>query len=112
MLYKDEKREDRIVVKVKPSIKKLADKLWNKLYPWIETVDYEALFEQLITIESAKLLLIPQEDFPEEMQEQAYQILQKQQIPSKVQINSPQVITDIKTTDIVGDERIVADLLR
>lgn len=65
MLYKNEKRTEGIKIKMKPSMVDLSKTVWEKLYPWIEDVNHDALFEQLITIVAANLGVIPQNDLPQ-----------------------------------------------
>ena len=64
MLYKDEKRTEKIAIKAKPSIVKLTKLVWDQIQPWMDEVDYNALFEQLITLTAANVNAIPAEDLP------------------------------------------------
>ena len=40
MLYKDEKRTEKIAIKAKPSIVKLTKLVWDQIQPWMDEVDY------------------------------------------------------------------------
>lgn len=68
MLYKDQNKSDKIALKVKPGIKKLANNIWGASYPFLDKMDVDALFEQIITSEALRLNLVPVEDLPEHIQ--------------------------------------------
>jgi hypothetical protein len=88
MLYKEEKKSEKIALKVKPGVKGLAIKLWAASYPFIDKLDIDALFEQMVTSEALKGNLVPFDDLPAPLQEE----LKKQQQESQV-VATPKAVT-------------------
>jgi hypothetical protein len=62
MLFKDQECSDTIKIKVKPGIVAKAAEVYRANHPFAKRVDFDELFEQLITLAALQLGLITNTD--------------------------------------------------
>lgn len=62
MLFKDQECSDTIKIKVKPGIVAKAEEVYKANHPFAKKVDFDELFEQLITLAALQLGLITNND--------------------------------------------------
>lgn len=105
MLYKEQDKSEKLNLKVKPGVKELASKLWAASYPFIDKMDIDALFEQIIITEALKMDIVPFEDLPKDLQEELFKKQQEQ-----IQEVQPMVLEQpIEEAEVVRGDNYIFD---
>lgn len=106
MLFKDQECSDTVKIKVKPGIIAKAAEVYKANHPFAKKVDFDELFEQLITLAALQLGLITNNDLG--ISEDEF----KQLANSKaVEAQEIKTIPEIRNSVTVEEEVTSLDLL-
>lgn len=106
MLYKEQECSMTLKIKVKPGIVEKAEQVYKANHPFCKKVDFDELFEQLITLAAIKLKLIFASDLG--ISEEVYDNLQRTAFES---VEENQSNTEIQKNDTLDDIALGQNLL-
>ena len=104
MLFEDQECSEILKIKVKPGIVNKAKEVYKAEHPFCKRVDFDELFERIITLAAAKQGLITNADLG--IPEKDFQSMQKE-----LDISDEYVEPQIENNDTVGKESSALDLL-
>lgn len=107
MLYKDQECSEVVKIKAKPGIVAKASEVYKANHPFAKRVDFDELFEQLITLAALQLGLITNRDLG--ISEEEFIQLQKQE-PARIE-EPIRVLQESRNNGKVEEEISGLDLL-